>query len=206
MAESRSKLRAELLAALALPATAHGDLPAALDRLRTQRAVRDAAVLVGILPRASGATVLLTQRTEGLADHAGQVSFPGGRVEAGDRDAAATALRETGEELGIAPEAIDILGNLAEYHTISQYRVTPVVALLDLDTRWEADPFEVADVFEFPLDYARRPQNRRRHARNVMGEEVGYWSMEHDGRVVWGATAAMLVDLCERMERLSELQ
>lgn len=206
MAASRSKLRDELLAALALPATAHGDLPAALDRLRSQRAVRDAAVLVGVLPRAAGATVLLTQRTEGLADHAGQVSFPGGRVEAGDRDAAATALRETGEELGIAPGSIDILGNLAEYHTISQYRVTPVVALLDPEVRWVPDPVEVADVFEFPLDYACRPENRRRHARNVLGEEVGYWSMEHDGRVVWGATAAMLVDLCERLERLRELQ
>lgn len=206
MAASRSKLRAELLAALALPATAHGDLPAGLDRLRSRRTVRDAAVLVGVLPRPEGATVLLTQRTDGLADHAGQVSFPGGRVEAGDRDAAATALRETHEELGIAPSAVDILGNLAEYHTISQYRVTPVVAMLAPDILWVPDPVEVADVFEFPLDYARRPENRRRHARNFMGEEVGYWSLEYDGRVVWGATAAMLVDLCERLERLSELQ
>lgn len=199
MAESRSKLRAELLAALALPATAHGDLPPGLYRLRVAREVRDAAVLVGIIPRPGGATVLLTQRTDGLADHAGQVSFPGGRVEADDRDAAATALREAEEELGIPADAVEILGTLAEYHTISAYRVTPVVAMLATDVSWVPDPGEVAAVFELPLDFVRQPGNRHRHA-------LGYWSMEHEGRVVWGATAAMLLDLCGRLERLREFQ
>ncbi len=159
-----------------------------------------AAVLVPLITHASGVTVLLTQRTEHLHDHAGQVSFPGGRVDAGDGDALAAALRETEEEIGIAPDRVEIVGRLDDYITGTGYLVTPVVGLLAPPIETRADPFEVADIFEVPLEFVLDPGNRGRMSLTWKGVERHFYAMEYGERYIWGATAGMLVNLSEILE------
>jgi 8-oxo-dGTP pyrophosphatase MutT (NUDIX family) len=160
------------------------------------RKVRDAAVLIGLVARPAGLTVLLTQRTAHLHDHAGQISFPGGRRDDGDADLVATALRETHEEVGLAPAAISVLGALAEYRTVTAYRVMPYVALVQPDFTAAPDPFEVAEVFEVPLAFLMDPRNHQRRAIDTPLGERSFYAMPYDDagteRFVWGATAAML--------------
>ncbi|MEQ8707850.1 MAG: CoA pyrophosphatase [Rhodospirillales bacterium] len=163
------------------------------------QARRPAAVLVPIVDRAGGATVLLTQRTDHLNDHAGQISFPGGRIDPGDRDAEAAALRETEEEVGITADRIDLLGRLAEYNTGTGFTVTPVVALVRPPFDVRIDPFEVADVFEAPLSLLLDLDRYSFHMRVRGGRLRRFYQIEHEGRIIWGATAGMLRNLAHVM-------
>ena len=167
----------------------------------SERPLRQAAVLVPLVRRPEGLAVLLTKRTEHLNDHAGQVSFPGGRTDPEDHDAIATALREAREEVGLAADEIEVIGVLPTYTTVTAYEVTPVVALLDPPRALALDPFEVAEVFEVPLAYLMDPANHRRHAAEFQGIKRQFismpWGSDANGQpyFVWGATAAMLRNL-----------
>ena len=154
-----------------------------------------AAVLVPLVNRPSGLQVLLTQRTAHLTDHAGQISFPGGRAEEADASLAATALRETEEEVGLPASAVTVLGSLPDYETVTGYRVTPVVGWVEPPFALKPDPFEVADVFEVPLDFMLTPANQQRHFRMLGETRRDYWAIPWRDRYIWGATAAMLVIL-----------
>lgn len=160
-------------------------------------------MLVPVVARPAGPTVLLTLRATALSDHAGQVSFPGGRLEAADTGPVDAALRETWEEVGIEPSSIEVIGTLSPYMTITNFRVTPVLGLVTPGFVLRPDPVEVADAFEIPLATFRDPALRERRRRHFGGAEVSYWAYQCDGRLVWGATAAMLVDLCRRLDSLA---
>ncbi len=157
--------------------------------------LRPAAVLVPLVDRADGLTVLLTRRTDHLHHHPGQVSFPGGRVEEGDTDAEMTALRETHEEIGLHPRRIELLGSLSEYHTGTGFRVTPVVGLVQPPFDLTPDTFEVAEIFEVPLGFLIDPANRRQERLLIDGRERTYYAMPWRQHHIWGATAGMLVML-----------
>jgi 8-oxo-dGTP pyrophosphatase MutT (NUDIX family) len=154
-----------------------------------------AAVLIPIVNRPSGLTILLTQRTAHLRDHAGQVSFPGGRCESDDATPVATALRESSEEVGIAPDQVEVLANLPDYLTSTGFRVTPVVGLVTPPLNLRLDDFEVAEVFEPPLSFLLDPANYRRHQIEREGELHTYWAVPWQDYFIWGATAGMLVSL-----------
>jgi 8-oxo-dGTP pyrophosphatase MutT (NUDIX family) len=159
---------------------------------------RPAAVLVPLVQRPSGLTVLLTQRTAHLYDHAGQISFPGGRVDEGDATATDTALRETQEEIGLAPHAVEIIGRLPDYVVATGYQVTPLVGLIERDFTLHLDEFEVAEVFEVPLVFLMDPANHERRIVTVGGLSRTFYAMPYQGRrryFIWGATAAMLRNL-----------
>ncbi len=158
-------------------------------------ALTPAAVLVPLVNRADGLTVLLTQRSADLPDHAGQISFPGGRVEPGDADIDAAALRETEEEVGVPRERVTLLGRLSEYETVTGYRVTPVVGWIDPPFAMRPDPVEVADVFEVPLAFLLEPANQQRHFRMLGDLRRDYYAIPFGDRYIWGATAAMLLIL-----------
>jgi 8-oxo-dGTP pyrophosphatase MutT (NUDIX family) len=163
-----------------------------------------AAVLVPLVQRPDGLRVLLTQRTDHLRDHAGQISFPGGRVEQHDADAVATALREAEEEIGLPRSVIDVIGQLPQYVTVTNYVVTPVVALVRLPFTLQLDSFEVAEAFEVPLPYLMTPAHHQRHELELQGRRRQFLSMPWDDVAaegaprryfIWGATAAMLRNL-----------
>jgi 8-oxo-dGTP pyrophosphatase MutT (NUDIX family) len=163
-----------------------------------------AAVLVPLVAREEGVHVLLTRRTDHLRDHAGQISFPGGRVEPGDADAVATALREAAEEVGLAPEHVEVVGTLPDYTTVTRFVVTPVVALVQPHYRLRLDEFEVAEAFEVPLEFLMTPAHHRRHQHEAGGQRRQFLSMPWEGAgldgvrrqyFIWGATAAMLRNL-----------
>jgi 8-oxo-dGTP pyrophosphatase MutT (NUDIX family) len=160
-----------------------------------------AAVLVGFVDRPQGPTVLLTQRTAHLADHGGQISFPGGRMEDHDADAAAAALRETEEEVGLPPSRVSIAGALEDYGTISGYRVTPVVGVVNPPFTLRLDPFEVADAFEVPFDHILDPTNRivEEVRRDDLVRHI--YAIPYDGRRIWGFTARILVALAEHVSQ-----
>lgn len=164
----------------------------------------DASVLLPLVLREGQLSVLLTLRTDHLADHAGQVSFPGGRAEPEDHDAVATALRETEEEVGLDRRHIEVIGALPTYATVSSYVVTPIVALVEPDFSLTLDDFEVAEAFEVPLHFLMTPANHRRHEIEFAGQRRQFLSMPWqatgaDGQpreyFIWGATAAMLRNL-----------
>jgi 8-oxo-dGTP pyrophosphatase MutT (NUDIX family) len=158
-----------------------------------------AAVLFPIVLRDSGATVLLTQRTAHLRDHAGQISFPGGRVELDDLSPTHTALRETEEEIGLAREHIEIIGFLPEYRTGTGFRVIPVVALVRPPFDLKPDPFEVAEVFEVPLEFLLDPDNHKPHSMHYRGVLRHFFAMTYCDYFIWGATAGMIRSLTERL-------
>lgn len=159
------------------------------------QALTPAAVLVPVVVRASGATVLLTQRTAHLRDHAGQVSFPGGRCEDSDASPEATALREAEEEVGLDPAQVEILGRLPEYRTGTGFVVTPVVGFVTPPLNLKLDDFEVAEVFEPPLSFLLDSANHQRHKIEARGAIREFWAMPWQGYYIWGATAGMLVSL-----------
>jgi len=154
-----------------------------------------AAVLVPVVNRRGGLQLLLTQRSADLPDHPGQISFPGGRIEAGDADHAAAALRETTEEIGLPPSRVQVLGQLSPYETVTGYRVLPVVGWIEPPFDLAPDPVEVADVFEVPLDFILDTANHQRHHRMLGEMRRDYWAIPWLNRYIWGATAAMLLIL-----------
>ena len=160
--------------------------------LRTPAA---AAVLVPLVLR-DELTVLLTQRTQQLSTHSGQVAFPGGKQDPQDVDAMATALREAHEEVGLDASKVEVLGSLPVYETGTAFIVTPVVALVQPDVVLQPNPHEVADVFEVPLRFLLNPANHQRHRLHWQGLEREWFSMPYDDagreRYIWGATAGML--------------
>lgn len=158
-----------------------------------------AAVLVPIVVRPAGLTVLLTQRTVHLTRHSGQISFPGGRADPGDPSPEFTALREAREEVGLAAERVEVVARLAEYLVRTGYRVTPVVGLVTPPFDLAPDPREVADVFEVPLAFVLDPANHRRETRELNGRTVGFYVMDFGPRRIWGATAGMLVNLYRQL-------
>lgn len=171
------------------PETA-GDGALILDRPPTA-----ASVLLPLVQRAGGLQLLLTQRTAHLRDHAGQISFPGGRAEAHDADAAATALRETEEEVGLARRHVEVIGQLPTYTTVTHFVVTPVVALVTPPFELQLDAFEVAQAFEVPLDFLMNPAHHQRHVFVHDGGQRQFLSMPWGEHFIWGATAAMLRNL-----------
>lgn len=154
-----------------------------------------AAVLVPIVARGGAMTVLFTRRTDGLARHAGQVSFPGGRAEAGDAAPVATALREAREEVGIAAASVAVVGRLEERPVGTGYRIVPVVGLLADPPPFAADSREVAEIFEVPLPFVLDPANYRRERMVVEGVPRRFHALPYRRYFIWGATAAILVNL-----------
>lgn len=154
-----------------------------------------AAVLVPVVNRADGLTMLLTQRSADLPDHPGQISFPGGRVEPEDASVAHAALREAHEEVGLPGDRVDILGELPHYETVTGFRVTPVVGWVEPPFALIPDPIEVADVFEVPLAFLLDPANQQRHFRMQGEQRRDFWAIPYGERYIWGATAAMLMIL-----------
>ena len=154
-----------------------------------------AAVLVPIVNQPGGLTLLLTQRTAHLRDHAGQISFPGGRVDEGDADRIATALRETEEETGLSRSRVEIVGQLPDYDIPTGFRVTPIVGWIEPPFELRPDPFEVADVFEVPLQFFLDPANHQRHSDVRNGRIRHFYAMPYGERNIWGATAGMLHSL-----------
>jgi 8-oxo-dGTP pyrophosphatase MutT (NUDIX family) len=154
---------------------------------------RPAAVLLLIVNHPAEPTVLLTQRTTHLADHAGQIAFPGGRCDEGDCTPERTALREAEEEVGLESHRVEILGRLPEYLTSTGFSVTPVVGWAEPPLTYRADPHEVADVFEVPLAFLLDAANHRYESAFFKGRMRHYWAMPYGERFIWGATAGMLV-------------
>jgi len=157
--------------------------------------LKAAAVLVALVDRPDGLTVLLTRRTDDLEHHPGQISFPGGHVDAGDKDATAAALRELEEETGIAPTHVTVAGMLATYVTRTGFSIEPVIGFLDPGFTLAPDPKEVAEVFEVPLAFLMDPANHQRMSREFEGKMRYYYAMPYGDYYIWGATAGMLRNL-----------
>ncbi len=156
---------------------------------------RPASVLVPIVARTPDITILLTQRTEDMPSHAGQVAFPGGRRHESDADDVATALRETEEEVGIGQDFIEVIGSYDHYQTGTGYEITPIVGIVTPGFTVRADPREVAAVFEVPLDHFLDERNHRIDSRMAQGRERRFYAMPYGQRYIWGATAGMLKNL-----------
>jgi 8-oxo-dGTP pyrophosphatase MutT (NUDIX family) len=167
------------------------------DMYEPGRPLTAAAVLVPIVTHASGLTVLLTRRTAHLETHAGQISFPGGRIEPGDDSPAAAALRETEEEIGLPSRDVRLIGTLDTYVTRTGFEVTPVVGLISPPLSLILDAFEVAEAFEAPLDFFLEPGSLQRHSRHFEGKERHFYVYPFNEHFIWGATAGMLVNLSE---------
>jgi 8-oxo-dGTP pyrophosphatase MutT (NUDIX family) len=176
-----------------------GESPAVRARLRASwpAALKVAAVLVPIVDRPDSPALLMTLRASHLRRHAGQISFPGGQLEPGDADIAAAAVRETGEEIGVAASAIEPIGFLPDHVVQTGYRITPVVALLQPGLTLIPDGTEVAEVFELPLAIALAADRYRVARRSIRGVEIDSWELSFDQYTIWGATAGMLANLRE---------
>jgi 8-oxo-dGTP pyrophosphatase MutT (NUDIX family) len=170
---------------------ARATLPPELATLFSEPLVA-AAVLVPLVERPTGLTVLLTRRTDHLRDHPGQISFPGGRLAAGDETPLAAALRETSEELGIPSGLVEVVGYLPPQPVITGFALTPVVGFLPPSIAAVPDPVEVAEVFEVPLSFILDPEQAIAASRRVRGIDVPVWEYHYDSRRIWGATAAIL--------------
>lgn len=160
---------------------------------------RAAAVLVPVVGRDDGLTILLTRRSDSLPVHKGQISFPGGRVEEDDVDDVETALRETEEEIGLGRDLVEVIGRLDTYTTRTGFEVTPVVGLVRPPFDLTPDPVEVAEIFEVPLDFVLDPVNHERHSREWQQTVRHFWVLPYRHHYIWGATAGMLVNLADVM-------
>jgi len=186
---------------------AHDDYAFEPDQRPAGFGAAKASVLLPIVARDvsdGGPTVLFTRRTETLARHSGQVSFPGGRSEAGDLSPVETALRETFEETGIAPAFVTVAGYLDRYLTGTGFDIQPVVGVLAEGFALAPDPREVAQIFEVPLAFLLDPANRRREAREIGGRQRRFYAFTYKEHEIWGATAAIVVNLAQRLDGISE--
>jgi 8-oxo-dGTP pyrophosphatase MutT (NUDIX family) len=157
-----------------------------------------AAVLIAITDR-SEPGVILTVRREHLRTHAGQVAFPGGRLDPGE-DAIAAALREAHEEILLEPSAVEVVGAIEPYRTVTSYRVTPVLGVIPPDLPLQPHEHEVADWFEAPLAFVLDPANQQQRSALFQGHEREYYEIDWNGRRIWGATAAIIVNLSRRLQ------
>ncbi|PWB65861.1 MAG: CoA pyrophosphatase [Bradyrhizobiaceae bacterium] len=176
------------------------DIDPVMNAMAEIRPIRPAAVLIPVVDRAEP-MVLLTQRTAHLPDHAGQISFPGGKIDAADESPLAAALREAEEEIGLARDLVDPLGYLDLYMTTLGYRIVPTVARVAPDYRLALNPAEVDDAFEVPLAFLMTPENHQRHSRVWQGLTRSYYAMPFGERYIWGVTAGILRNLYERIIR-----
>ncbi|NWH07750.1 MAG: CoA pyrophosphatase [Alphaproteobacteria bacterium] len=181
------------------PVTSDFDLNPQYRAVIGPRTLRQAAVLVPLITREAGLSVLFTQRAADLPSHAGQVSFPGGRVQPEDDGPVGTALRETQEETGIAPRFVEPLGMLDPYETVTGFAVSPVVGLVHPGFDLKPDPREVAHVFEAPFTFLMNPANQETHTREWEGRTRVFYAVPYDGHYIWGATAGMLMNFYRRL-------
>lgn len=196
-------LPAELLDPSEPPMRGDHDLnPTLLNDIVDLQIIRPAAVLVPVIDRQPEATVLLTTRADHLPNHAGQVSFPGGKMEAGDSSPVDTALREAEEEIGLDPSLVNILGYLDVYQTGTGFRIVPVVGIVRPEFTLVADETEVADIFEVPLRFLMSARNHEKHTMFWRGRDRTYYAMPYEERYIWGATAGMIRNLFERFYSL----
>ena len=163
------------------------------------RTLRPAGVLIPVIERSAGLAVLLTQRSAELKHHAGQISFPGGRMETHDRDVVQTALRETHEEVGIPPELIAVVGYLPPMPTVTGYAITSVVGMVTQDIPLQIDPTEVEYAFEVPLAFLLDRRNELALEREYQGRRIPTVEFHYEGERIWGATAHILVELRKRL-------
>ena len=160
---------------------------------------KPAAVLIPVIRRSEDATMLFTKRTDNLTSHPGQVAFPGGKIDHADPSAEAAALRETHEEIGLDPSAVEVIGRAPDYLTGSGYHIVPVLGLVEPDTDYTLNEHEVSDVFEVPLSFLMNPDN------HVVGSRIWkdhlriYYEIPYQDRQIWGVTAGMVRILYERL-------
>jgi 8-oxo-dGTP pyrophosphatase MutT (NUDIX family) len=186
----------------AVPGTSDYDLnPEARALIDAARPLRPAAVLVPIVEREDGPTILLTKRSAHLADHAGQVSVPGGRLEAGETPVEA-ALREAEEEIGLSRDFVEVAGYIDAHETVTGFHITPIVAFVRPGFALTVDPVEVAEAFEVPLDFLFNPANHQEHSRIYKNTTRRYYAMPYGEYYIWGATARILVNLYRRAHGL----
>ncbi|HEV2078943.1 MAG TPA: CoA pyrophosphatase [Allosphingosinicella sp.] len=179
------------------PELLYGDLDHSADAPATA-----AAVLVPVVDRPEP-TVILTLRPDTLRQHAGQIAFPGGRIDPGDEGAVGAALREAEEEIGLRQEEVEIIGTADPYRTITGYEVIPVIGVVPPDLPLRPQPGEVAAIFEAPLEYLLRPEHQRVRTVQWQGRERSYYEILWQDRRIWGATAAMIVNLSRRLALVS---
>jgi 8-oxo-dGTP pyrophosphatase MutT (NUDIX family) len=202
------------IAASLSPLPMAGSLPSSFDAALqgdhrmgdTARLVRPpvlspAAVLVPVIDYASGARILLTRRQSALRRHSGQIAFPGGRAESHDADLAATALRETEEEVGLDRSHVSVMGALSPYITATGFAIAPIVARVAPGFSLQPDASEVAEAFEVPLDFLLDPANHHRHEGEIQGAIRTWWAMPYGDYYIWGATAGILRELYERTDQ-----
>lgn len=179
------------------PILLEGDLRDPL--LANEQAVTQAAVLVPIVDRPEPG-VILTVRTDLMRKHAGQVAFPGGRIDPEDDGPVAAALREAQEEIGLTPQHVEVVGTADRYRTITGYDVTPVLGVIPADSPLEPQPHEVAAIFEVPLHHLLRREHQIVRTVDWQGRQRTYYEIDWSGQRIWGATAAMIVNLSRRLE------
>jgi 8-oxo-dGTP pyrophosphatase MutT (NUDIX family) len=181
------------------PQAAGGDYQLNPDFALAVETYLDAAVLIPVVARQPAAGVLLTRRTKHLPAHAGQIAFPGGKIEPDDAGPAAAALREASEEIGLDPASVEIVGYLDPYLTRTGFRVTPVVGRIEPGGSFTLNRDEVDDLFEVPLPVLMTPANHHRRSRVLNGQTRYFYEIPFDGRIIWGATAGIIKNWYERM-------
>lgn len=167
--------------------------------LVVREGLRDAAVLIPVVDRREGASVILTKRTEKLRSHSGQVAFPGGRIDPTDPTPEYAALRETEEEIGLAPDYIEVVGRMPDYVSGSGFRIAPILSVVRPDFRLSINPDEVDDAFEVPLSFLMNPANHNRDSRVWLEKERYFYTMPFGERYIWGVTAGIIRTLYERL-------
>lgn len=160
---------------------------------------RASAVLIPVIPRRAGAWVLMTRRADHLIEHAGQIAFPGGKIGRDDPTALAAALRETGEEIGLAPEFVDVIGRLDDYRTATGFDIAPFIGILRPGFVLTPDPGEVAEILEVPLEFLMSPANHQLHEVIWQGRPRRFHAMPYRNYYIWGATAGILRSMYERL-------
>ena len=170
-----------------------------LKALFAHAKLRDAAVLIPVVDRGDEASVILTKRAEKLRSHSGQVAFPGGRIDPTDPTPEHAALRETEEEIGLAPAYIEVVGRMPDYFTGSGFRIAPILSVVRPDFRLSINPDEVDDAFEVPLAFLMDPRNHTRDSRIWQERERYFYTMPFGERHIWGVTAGIIRTLYERL-------